>query len=249
MSKIHNYLLKIEYDGSNFSGWQYQKNSTSIQETIEKALFKILRTKIRIIGAGRTDKGVHAFGQHANFKIGRKIEDERKFLTSINFFLNKKFISILKIKKKNSFFHSRFDAKERIYQYIIDNREAPLSINYKKAWHIKKKINIKLLKKGAKILEGTHDFSTFRSSSCSAKSPIKKMNFVKIKKKGDRIYIVFKSKSFLQTQVRSMVGCLKYLSCGNWNLVSFKKIFKSKNRSKCAPPAPACGLYLQNIKY
>ena len=106
-----------------------------------------------------------------------------------------------------------------------------------------------MLKKGGKILVGNHDFSTFRASSCSSKSPIKKMNSVKIKKKGDKIYIKFSSRSFLQNQVRSMVGCLKYLSTGKWTLKDFKKVFKLKKRANCAQPAPACGLYLLNIKY
>ena len=109
--------------------------------------------------------------------------------------------------------------------------------------------DLDLLKKGAKLLIGEHDFSTFRSSSCSAKSPIRKINNINIKKKGDIISIEFKSQSFLQNQVRSMVGCLKYLSCKIWNLDNFKKVFKSRSRKLCAPPAPACGLYLVKIKY
>ena len=249
MEKIYNYLLKVEYDGTGYSGWQYQKNSKSIQEKIEKALSKILKLKIKIIGAGRTDKGVHAFGQYANFKIDHKIEDKKTFLNSLNFFLRDNLISIISINRKNSIFHSRFNAKERIYEYKIINREGSLSLNKSKAWHVKTKLNISLLKKGPKDLEGKHDFSTFRESSCSAKSPIKKMNYVKVSKKGDQIILIFKSKSFLQNQVRSMVGSLKYLSSGKWSLKEFKKIFFSKNRSYCAPPAPACGLYLRNIKY
>ena len=249
MEKTYNYLLKVEYDGANYSGWQFQKNGKSIQETIEKVLQKILKLKVKITGAGRTDKGVHAFGQHANFKINKKIENEKKFLNSLNFFLGKNLISIISIKRKKSTFHSRFDAKERIYEYKIINREGTLSLNNSKAWHVKKKLNISLLKKGAKTLEGTHDFSTFRASSCSAKSPIKKMHSVKVNKKGDQIFLIFRSKSFLQNQVRSMVGSLKYLSSGKWSLKEFKKAFFSKQRSNCAPPAPACGLYLQNIKY
>ena len=118
-----------------------------------------------------------------------------------------------------------------------------------RAWLIKKKLDINLLKKGAKILEGKHDFSTFRSSSCSAKSPIKTIDKVKIIKKGNEINIQFKSQSFLQNQVRSMVGCLKYLSSEKWCLDKFKKVFKSKNRKLCAPPAPACGLYLDRVIY
>ena len=246
---MFNYLIKIEYDGTKFVGWQYQKNGSSIQEKIEIALKKIFNYKIRINGAGRTDKGVHAFGQFANFSLKKKIEDKNKFLNSINFFLRKNLISIIAIDKKNQKFHARHQAKERIYEYHITNRQGSLSINKYKSWHIKKKLNINLLKKAAKLLEGTHDFSTFRAASCSAKSPIKKMNSIKIKKKGDKIFIRFNSRSFLQNQVRSMVGCFKYISTGKWNINEFKQVFKSKKRIKCAPPAPACGLYLLNIKY
>jgi tRNA pseudouridine38-40 synthase len=246
---MFNYLIKIEYNGSKFVGWQYQKNGISIQEKIEKALKKIFNTKIRINGAGRTDKGVHAYGQFANFLIKKKIDDKKKFLDSINFFLGKNLISIIEVMEKNEEFHARHQAKERIYEYQIVNRQGSLSLDKLKSWHIKKKIDLNKLKKGAKILVGKHDFSTFRASSCSSKSSIKKMNSVKIKKKGDKIYIKFSSRSFLQNQVRSMVGCLKYLSTGKWSLVDFKKAFKLKKRANCAPPAPACGLYLVNIKY
>lgn len=246
---MHNYLIKIEYDGTKFVGWQYQKNGTSIQGTIEKALKKIFKKKIKITGAGRTDKGVHAFSQFANFMIAKPIENKNQFLNSINYFLQHNLISIVDVKKKLTKFNSRFDAKERTYEYRIINRQGLLSIEKNKAWHIKKKINIGLLKKGAKLLEGTHDFSTFRAASCSAKSPIRKINSIKVKKIGDKIYIKFSSKSFLQNQVRSMVGCLQHLAIDKWSIKKFKEAFLSKQRKECAPPAPACGLFLLNIKY
>ena len=246
---MYNYLIKIEYDGTKFVGWQCQKNGISIQEKIENALKKIFNLKVKINGAGRTDKGVHAFGQFANFLTKKKIEDKNKFLNSINFFLGKDLISIIKIKEKTLLFHARYKAIERIYEYQIVNRQGSLSIDKNKSWHIKKKIDINLLKKCAKILEGTHNFSTFRAASCSAKSPIKKMNSVKIKKKGDKIFIRFSSKSFLQNQVRSMVGCLEKVAGKKWNLIKFKKVFKLGKRNLCAPPAPACGLYLMNVRY
>ena len=138
LARTFNYLIKIEYDGTYFVGWQYQKNGVSVQEKIEKALSKIFKSKIKINGAGRTDKGVHALGQYANFKINKKIESEKIFLNSINFFLKKNLISITKIKKKNLPFHSRYNAKERIYFYKIINRVGSLSLNKNKAWHIKK---------------------------------------------------------------------------------------------------------------
>lgn len=245
----NNYQIIIEYDGTSYVGWQYQKNGISIQEILEKTLKKFLKENIKIIGAGRTDAGVHALGQCANFFLNKKINNKKSFLSSINFFLNDSLISIVDIKKKKLEFNSRFSAKERTYEYRIINRESKLAINKNRAWLVRQKIDLNLLKKGAKLLQGTHNFSTFRASSCSAKSPIKKINSVKVKKKKENISIEFKSQSFLQNQVRSMVGSLKYLSCKNWNLKKFKKVLKSKNRKYCAPPAPAMGLYLTNIKY
>ena len=244
-----NYLIEIEYEGTNFVGWQSQKNGKSVQDTIENVLKRIFKEKVRIIGAGRTDKGVHALSQYANFKVKKKIEDKKKFLNSVNYFLKKKLISILDIKKKPDNFHARYSAKKRIYDYFIINRQGSLTIDKNRAWHVKKKINLNLIKKGAKLLEGTHDFSTFRAANCSASSPVKKMEKIKIKKTKNTIKISFISKSFLQNQVRSMVGCLKYLSTNKWTLNDFKLALKSKNRSKCAPPAPACGLYLNFVKY
>jgi len=144
---MHNYLLRIEYDGTKFVGWQYQKNGISIQEKIEKALKKFFNSKIRISAAGRTDKGVHAFSQFANFFVKRKIEDKNKFLNSINFFLRKDLISIIEVRKKNKKFHARYNAKERIYEYRIVNRQGSLSIDKNKSWHIQKKIDVSLLKK------------------------------------------------------------------------------------------------------
>jgi tRNA pseudouridine38-40 synthase len=245
----YNYQIIIEYDGLNFVGWQYQKNGVSIQEIIEKFLKKIFKKKIRVIGSGRTDKGDHAIAQSANFEIDKKIENKNKFLNSINFFLSKYNVSIIDIKKKEKKFHSRYNAKERTYLYKIVNRQSNLVIDLNRAWHIKKKLDVNLLKKGSTILVGTHDFSTFRSSSCSAKSPIKTINSIKVKKIDNTILLEFKSKSFLQNQVRSMVGCLKYLAEKKWTLKKFKYVLNTKKRINCAPPAPAPGLYLLKIKY
>ena len=246
---MFNYLIKIEYDGTNFVGWQSQKNGRSIQDSVEKALKKVLKNKIKVTGSGRTDKGVHALSQYANFKSKKMINEKNFFLNSMNFFLKKKLISILDLQTVDNEFHARFSAKLRTYEYLIVNRQGNLSIDRDRAWHVKKKIDLKLMKKGAKLLEGTHDFSIFRASSCSAKSPIKKMHPIKIINVNGKIKIRFTSKSFLQNQVRSMVGCLKYLSTGKWSITDFKRAFLSKKRSLCAPPAPACGLYLLNVKY
>ena len=152
------YQIIIEYDGTNFVGWQIQKNGPSVQETIEKILTKILKEKITLYGSGRTDAGVHAMAQSSHFISKSKIDNKFLFLNSINFFLNKKKITILKKKKKKKSFHARYSAKKRIYKYIIINRLASLSLDFDRAWHIKSILNIKLMKKAAKLLQGTKDF-------------------------------------------------------------------------------------------
>ena len=189
---IHNYQIIIEYDGTKFVGWQYQKNGSSIQEALQKSIKKILKEKIKIIGAGRTDAGVHALAQSANFFTKKKIENLKKFQNSVNFFLSKNLISIKDIKKRKIEFHSRHDAKERIYEYKITNRDSTIALNKNRSWLIKKNIDINILKRGSKILIGKHDFSTFRSSSCSARSAVKYMNNVKISKIGENITIEFR---------------------------------------------------------
>ncbi len=245
---MQRYKLKIEYDGTSFVGWQFQKNGLSVQEVLQRAIFNFSKEKVIVSGAGRTDSGVHALGQVAHFDLKKKIEN-KKLLPGLNQNIGNKPITILKIKKVSKKFHARFSAKKRTYSYLIINRQSPLTLQKNKAWHIRKKLDIEKMTKGLKLLIGTHDFSTFRSSSCGAKSPIKTMDKVSIKKNKDKIILQFTSKSFLQQQVRSMVGCIKYLGEGKWNIDNFKKAFKSKKRLQCAPPAPPCGLFLIKVLY
>ena len=243
------YQILIEYDGTSYVGWQIQKKGKSIQKTIQLTLSKLLKQKITLYGSGRTDAGVHALEQSAHFDVKNKIQNIDKLIKSLNFFLNHKKISIINIKKKKINFHARHSAKERTYLYIIQNRLSPSTLNKDKEWHIKKKLDIDLIKKGAKNLIGTFDYSTFRSSSCQAKSPIRTIKSIKIRSSKNKIEIEFKSQSFLQQQVRSMVGCLKYLGEKKWDLKTFDKVFKSKKRTLCAPPAPPEGLFLTKVTY
>ena len=243
------YQILVEYLGTSFVGWQIQKKGISIQKVIQSVLSKLLKQKILLYGSGRTDAGVHALEQSAHFDLRDKIQNIEKFIKSLNYFLNPKKISIINIKKKNINFHARFSAKERSYIYLIQNRISPSIINKKKEWHIRKKLDIDLIKKGSKKLIGTHDFSTFRASNCNANSPIRTLNKVLVKKSKNQIKFNFKSRSFLKNQVRSMVGCLKLLGEKKWTLKKFEKVMKSKNRKNCAPPAPAHGLYLEKVIY
>jgi len=243
------YQILIEYDGTSYVGWQIQKKGKSIQKIIQATLSKLLKQKITLYGSGRTDAGVHALEQSAHFDVKNKIQNIDKLIKSLNFFLNHKRISIINIKKKKINFHARHSAKERTYLYIIQNRLSPSILNKDKEWHIKKKLDINLIKKGAKKLVGTFDYSTFRSSGCQAKSPIRTIKSIKIRSSKNKIEIEFKSQSFLQQQVRSMVGCLKYLGEKKWDLKTFDKVFKSKKRILCAPPAPSEGLFLTKVTY
>jgi len=243
------YQILIEYVGTKFVGWQRQSKGKSVQKEIEKNLSKLLKQKITIYGSGRTDAGVHAIEQSAHFDTKSKIQEIKKLIRSLNFFLNPKKISIINILKRRKQFHARFSAKERVYKYFIINRLAASTLENERAWHIRKKLDIKLLKEGAKKFTGSHDFSTMRAKNCYAQSPIKKINKITVKNIDKKIQIEFRSKSFLRNQVRSMVGCLKYLAENKWNIKKFEHIFKSKKRSECAPPAPAHGLFLAKVIY
>ena len=243
------YQILIEYVGTDFRGWQIQKKGSTIQGLIQEKLTKLLKEKIILNGSGRTDTGVHAIEQSGHFDCKNEITDLIKFLKSINHFLNDKGVAIKKIRKRSNKFHSRFSAKQRVYKYIIFNQISVPVIENKRGWHVRKSLDLDLIKKGAKKLVGTHDFTTFRSANCGAKSPIKTINEILVIKSKNHIKFKFKSKSFLKNQVRSMVGCLKYLGEKKWSLTQFKSIITNKDRKKVAPPAPACGLYLEKIIY
>ena len=243
------YQILIEYVGTNFRGWQVQKKGKTIQGLIQEKISKLLKEKILLFGSGRTDTGVHAIEQSAHFDCKNQIKETDKFLKSVNHFLNKDGVTVLKIKKRNTNFHARFSARMRVYKYIIINRLGGPVLEKDRAWHIMNELDLMTMKKAAKKLVGTKDFSTFRASSCRAKSPIKTMKLVKIKSLKDKMEIEFRSQSFLQQQVRSMVGCLKYVGEKKWSLKKFENVMKSKKRVLCAPPAPPQGLFLVRIIY
>ena len=243
------YQILIEYEGTNFRGWQIQKKGKTVQGLLQEKISKLLKEKIIIYGAGRLDVGVHAKEQSAHFDCKNEIIKIDRFLKSINHFLNKDGIAILKITKRGNNFHARFSAKMRVYNYVIINRISGPVLDKNRGWHIIKDLDLKLMKGAARKLIGTKDFSTFRKSSCRAKSPIKTMKSVKIRSTKNKIEIEFRSQSFLQQQVRSMVGCLKYVGEEKWTLKRFVNVMQSKKRELCAPPAPPQGLYLTRVIY
>lgn len=239
----------IAYDGTRYAGWQIQKNAGTIQEEIEKALKKILKEKVRLIAAGRTDSGVHARAQAANFKIKRNFP-LNKLQSAVNSNLPKD-ISILKAKIVHSKFHSQYDAKSKIYRYTILNSriDDPFLRNY---YHkIPYRLNISLMKKEAKILAGKHDFKSFQAKSAqsSVKNTVRTIRRINIKKDKKFLYIDIEANGFLHNMVRNIVGTLIEIGRGHFPEGSMGGILGSRNRSKAGPTAPARGLMLMKVKY
>ena len=246
------YKLTIEYNGTNFIGWQKQKKGFSIQGTIEKAAKNFLQSEVDITVAGRTDAGVHADAQVAHLDIFKKLKI-KNILFGLNFYLSKeKFgedISIKKVNKVDADFNARFDAKKKTYKYKIYNNESRSPMHAYNTWWVSQKLNILDMKKASKYLLGNHDFSSFRASGCQALSPIKTLDKIAIVKKKNIITLTFTARSFLYKQVRIMTGTLKDVGSGLINPVALKRILQKKKRSSSGITAPSKGLTLYKVYY
>ena len=244
---MHNYKIIVEYDGTNFVGWQQQENGQSIQAVLQNAAFKLSGEKVTIFGAGRTDAGVHAYGQVASFTINKKIEID-VIRDGLNQHLRPHPISVQKAELVDSEFHARFSATKRCYEYKIINRRPPLTIDTNRAWCVYKKINVEKMKTESSFFLGKHDLNAFRSAHCQSKSSLKTIENIHIKHEGEQIIFNICAKSFLHSQVRIMVGTLVDIAKGNINKTIID-IINSKNREIAGQTAPAHGLYLKKIDY
>ena len=244
---MYNYKIIVEYDGTNFVGWQQQENGKSIQAVLQDALFKLSGEKVTIFGAGRTDAGVHAYGQVASFTINKKIETD-VIRDGLNQHLRPHPISVQKAELVDSKFHARFSAIKRWYEYKIINRRPPLTIDTNRAWCVYKKINVEKIKTESSSFLGKHDLNAFRSAHCQSKSSVKPIEDIHIKHEGEQIIFNVCAKSFLHSQVRIMVGTLVDIAKGNINKTIID-IINSKNREIAGQTAPAHGLYLKKIDY
>ena len=243
--------IKIEYDGTNYVGWQSQRNGVSIQGEIEDSLRKIFNQEIKLYVAGRTDAGVHALNQVAHFDIETLSIKTDKIFRALNFFLKKKNnkITILESKIVNKDFHSRFSVKKKYYLYQVFNRETKSYIQENRVWFIPQKINIERMKNAAEYFLGKNDLNAFRSVDCQAKSSIRTIDEIKIKKELDFIKFRISGKSFLHNQIRIMVGTLIQVGKEILKETDIKKIIQSKDRKSAGPTAPSSGLYLEKIIY
>ena len=244
---MHNYKIVIEYDGTNFVGWQQQENGQSIQSTLQEALLKLTGENIIIFGAGRTDAGVHAYGQVASFTLNKKIETD-VIRDGLNQHLRPQPIAVQKAELVEDDFHARFSAKKRWYEYKIINRRPPLTIDVNRAWCVYKNLDIEKMKSESASFLGKHDLNAFRSAHCQSKNSIKTIDSIAIKNKDEQIIFEVSAKSFLHSQVRIMIGTLIDIAKGNINK-TILDIINSKQREIAGQTAPAHGLYLKRIEY
>ena len=246
------YALKIEYDGSPFVGWQRQRNQVSVQGSIETALSKLENKEHKIAGAGRTDAGVHARSQVAHCDLDKEWQPFR-LSEALNFHLRPLPIAVIDCALVNSDWHARFSALERKYLFRLLVRRAPSTHEAGLVWQIGHSLDLSKMLEASKYLLGKHDFTTFRSSMCQAKSPIKTLDELKIDRitgwSGDEFRFQLRARSFLHNQVRSFVGTLERVGAGSWSPFDVKKALEAKDRSACGPVSPPQGLYLTDVIY
>lgn len=245
---MHRYKLTIEYNGADYYGWQIQDHGKTVQGQIEAALAKFTKQQPRVNGSGRTDSGVHALAQVAHIDLDTAWEPQ-KIREAVNFHLKSDTISVVEVAAIDAEFDARFSAVERHYIYRIINRRAPLALDQGLAWHVKTPLDVKAMQQAAQYLLGLHDFTTFRSVHCQAKSPVKTINQIQVTAIGDTIEITVSARSFMHNQVRSFVGSLKNVGEGRWPPQQMQVALQAKDRHQCGEVAPAQGLYLAQIDY
>ena len=247
------YALLIEYNGKDLVGWQKQNEGMSVQSSLEEAAKNIFNQDFDIQGSGRTDAGVHALGQiaHINLPKGHRLTSKHPFyiISAFNSLLRDTNIRVISTKPVKAEFNARFSAIKRFYKYRILCRAAPPGLDKGKVWHFRKKLDINLMQEGVKHLIGNHDFTSFRTIKCQAKSPIRTIDEVSFSREGEEVIMRVSAKSFLHSQVRIIAGTIAKIGDGTWNPEKILNILKAKNRSLAGPTAPADGLYLEKIDY
>jgi tRNA pseudouridine38-40 synthase len=242
------YKLTIEYDGRPFVGWQIQDNGPSVQGMLAQALAAFCGEKVSVQGAGRTDAGVHALGQVGHVDLA-KDWDEDTVRDALNAHLRPHPIAILKAERVDGSFDARFSAVRRHYLYRIVNRRADLALERGRAWRIAQPLDLPAMQAAAQRLVGRHDFTTFRNVECQAKSPVKTLDQLEVHRAADDIQVVTSARSFLHSQVRSMVGALALVGEGKWSVDDVSIALAKRDRAACAPVAPPDGLYLARVDY
>lgn len=242
------YKLTIEYDGRPFCGWQRQAHDLSVQQVLEEAIARFSGETVTTQAAGRTDAGVHALGQVVSFDLSREW-DPFRIREALNFHTKPHPVAIVTAEAVPETFEARFSATARHYEYRILNRRARAALNEGKVWHVPVALDADAMHAAAQLILGRHDFSTFRASECQANSPIRTLELFSVSRQAETIVVTAKARSFLHSQVRSMVGSLKLVGDGKWTPRDFRAALDAADRSRCGPLAPPDGLYLTGVSY
>ncbi len=242
------YKLTLEYDGTPFVGWQMQENGSSVQGRLAQAVLAFAGEEAIPRGAGRTDAGVHALGQVAHVDLAKDWDPET-IRDALNALARPDPISVLTCERVSDQFDARFSARARHYLYRILDRRAPLALERDRAWGTFRPLDAEAMQAAAEALVGHHDFTTFRSTECQAKSPIKTLDRLEVSRHGEIIRVEASARSFLHNQVRSMVGSLKLVGEGKWGSADLAAALAAQDRGRCAPVAPPQGLYLVKVDY
>ncbi|MEO9469405.1 tRNA pseudouridine(38-40) synthase TruA [Parasphingorhabdus sp.] len=242
------FAITIEYDGSPFMGWQHQDHGPSVQQAIEQAIKRITQQDIRVFAAGRTDAGVHALGMRAHFDLETRLTPFR-LMEGLNAGLRPHPVAILACDIVDDDWHARFSCLGRRYVYKIINRRAPLTLDKGQAWLIVRPLDTTAMHDAAQCLVGQHDFTTFRSTHCQAKSPVKTLDSISVTRFGEEIEVEVAARSFLHHQVRSIVGSLAMVGEGKWSAKDLKNALEAKDRKALGYNAPPDGLYFVDAIY
>jgi tRNA pseudouridine38-40 synthase len=242
------YKLIIEYDGAPFTGWQVQAAGLTVQGVLTDAVAALSGERVLVQGAGRTDAGVHARGQVAHIDLA-KTWDTDTVRDALNAHLRPHPVAVLSAERAADDFSARTSAVKRHYLYRIVNRRPDLTVDLGRAWRVPRPLDAETMHTAAQHLVGKHDFTTFRSTECQAKSPLKTLDRLDVTRDGEAVLIAASARSFLHNQVRSMVGSLVVVGEGKWRPDDLARVLEARDRTACGPVAPPDGLYLMQVDY
>jgi tRNA pseudouridine38-40 synthase len=245
---VPRYKITVEYDGGPFAGWQRQDTGPSIQAALEDAVFAFSGERVPVQGAGRTDAGVHALGQVAHFDMTaeKRLEEVRGALT---FHLKPNPIVVTAAELAPQGFHARFSATWRRYRYRILNRRPPPALERGHVWHVPVRLDVRAIQAAASVLVGTHDFNSFRSTSCQSKTSLKTLDELSVRRCGEEIHVEVGARSFLHNQVRILIGTLQLVGRGQWSKQDVEDALAARDRTRAGPTAPPHGLCLMEVRY
>jgi tRNA pseudouridine38-40 synthase len=242
-----NIKLVVEYDGTDYAGWQWQPDEPTLQGALERAISKTTGEEIRVTASGRTDAGVHAYGQVVNFQSESALS-AKEWHGALNHFLPDD-IRVLEAGDAEPGFSARHSAKGKEYEYVVLNRRMPSPLSRHRAWHVAVPLDTAAMRSAALHLIGEHDFTSFRAAGCSANQPVRELLMLKIEQEGDRIVFTLGANAFLRHMVRNIVGTLVEVGRGRFTPDEVKAILDARDRTRSGPTAPPQGLYLVKVIY